>query len=261
MGTLGRAFVLLNGFAALTFLMWSIALYTNRVNWFTDKAGSKENVGMVDKFDDQFKARNKTFLSAAQRWERNAYGSSTSLVGVEKERLDRREFYRDSIARVTEGKGKDGKLLAVPDIRILKREPNNIKLDIGPNQAVYSVGGVGRAKLESIAAYSKRIADARDQLTVKQKEAEQLLTTYKGLTQEIFGSTNPRVLGLRDLIKEQEAVRTGAESGTAYMIPIITERNAQTDIFLERNAVLQDRLTVLEDFLKRRKTSTSLSQE
>jgi len=255
MGTLGRVFVLLNGFAALTFLMWSIALFTNRVNWFTDKAGNKENVGIVDKFDEQFKARNKSFLSANQRWERNAYSGPTSLAGVEQERVERREFYRDSLARVTEGKGKDGRVIAVPQlIKILKRDANNIKLDIGPNQAYYSSG---RAGLESLASYGKKISDARDQLTVKQKEAEQLVIVYKGLTQEIFGSSNPRVLGLRDRIKEQEAVNTGAESGTAYLVPIITERSAQTDIFLDRNVELQNRVTELEVFLKRRKTNVS----
>jgi hypothetical protein len=255
MGTLGRIFVLMNGFAALTFLMWSIALYTNRVNWFTDKAGNKENVGLVDKFDEQFKARNKTALGAAQRWEKN----ETALRTVEKERVARREFYRDAIARVTEGKDRTGKMVALPKlVKIMRRDANNIKLDIGPNETYYATGP---APLESMASYSKKIGDARDQLTVQQREATKLVDLYQKLTQEIFGSSNPRVLGLRDVIKEQEAINAGAESGTAYLIPIITERNAQTDIFLERNAVLLDRLTVLEEFLKRSKTSTSIVQE
>jgi hypothetical protein len=62
-------------------------------------------------------------------------------------------------------------------------------------------------------------------------------------------------LGLRDLIKEQDAVDAGAQSGTAYLIPIITEREAQTEIFLERRSTLNDRLAVLQAFIAKRQTS------
>ena len=255
MGTLGRIFVLLNGFAALMFLMWSIALYTNRVNWFTDKAGTKENIGQVNKFAKEFEDRTTGFTAAKLRWERNAITGRpdvSSLLSLETERTARRDFYRDNLNRVTEGKDKDGKAVNLPTlVKILRRLPNNPRFDMASRE-YYSAGPAG---LDSISSYTRKIADGRDQLGVQQKELARLVKVFGGLTLEIFGSPNPRVLGLRDFIKEQDAIDAGAQSGAAYLVPLITERDAQTEIFQERNTTLRDRLGVLEGYLKNRKTS------
>ena len=267
MAFLGKLLVMLNGVFALAFLMWGVSLYTNRVNWFTDKGGDKENVGQVDKFTDQFKARNASLIRATQRWDRNYNGYQENgkevFAGVgslEKERFARREFYRDSIARVREGKDGDGKpIVGAQLVKIVERDPNNItRIDIRPilpRQVQYFK--VGGSRLDSILGYNQRTSDTRANIEIQQKEVLRLVKAYEALTVEIFGTEMMK--GLRTQIKEQEAVGKSAIAGTEYLLPIITDRDAQKDIFIERNENLLRRLGQLELHLQKR--GTGLSRE
>jgi hypothetical protein len=254
MGMLGKILVMINGVFALMFLMWGVTLYTNRVSWFTDKSAGKETIGLVDKYAAQYKVRQEALSRAVTRWERNFFGTQ-GLPGIktlEEERFAAREFYRDNLNRVRDGKDTQGK---APGIYVIRRsETNPTRID----QKSKEEYRVGPEPLRNIVAYTQTIADRRKEIQVQQTEVAKLIKEYEALTLEMFGTEMQK--GLRTLIKEQEAVAKSARSATEFLIPLYTDRDAQKDIFDQRNEALQARLKELNKYLGKPETKLENGQ-
>jgi hypothetical protein len=238
MRSLAKVLVLVNAGLSIVFLFWAIAIYTERINWFTGPAaGGAQSVGMVDRAKAKLDALNEANQRAAFRWANNY----VQVAAREDSRPRRRDFYRLMLRWAQTGDGfannQPQKNLPILALEVL---PNG-EITVGKPILLRET-----TPLDSIAGYDRRIADAVAQIKETQESIVKLIKQQTELTNDIYGT--PMKKGLRTLLAEQEQIARGGRQERDFVRPFRTNREAEYDILLKRVKSIEERLGELQKF-------------
>jgi hypothetical protein len=246
MQRLGKLLVILNAALAIMFLMWAVAVYFEKVNWFTDTkapAGA-QTVGIVDKAQARIKDLNEGSKGAAKRWA----GQYAQVAFWEQDRPRRRDFYRGALYMVETGKDPGWNLQqGLPPVQQLGTDANGVVI---PQLTGKPIEGRPGVALDSIAGYDRRIADAAADIKKRQEAIVMLIEEHRKLSEEIIGT--PEQKGLRTLIAEQEVIGKNALSELDYLAPFFTNRFSEHAITLRRVEAMEARKAELQKFAEAR---------
>jgi len=241
MRSLARVLVIVNAGLSIVFLFWAIAIYTERINWFTGTGpGAAQSVGMVDKAKAKLDALNEANQRAASRWAIN-YDRVAGQNGWENLRPARRDYYRYLLYKVQTGTGfANNQVQKNMPVAALEVFPNGLVME-GKPIMVHDT-----TPLDSIDGYNRRIADAVGQIKETQESIVKLIKQQTEFTNDIYGT--PMKKGLRTLLSEQEQIARGGRQERDFVRPFRTNREAEYDILLKRVKSIEERLGELQKF-------------
>jgi hypothetical protein len=238
MRSLAKILVLVNAGLSIVFLFWAIAIYTERINWFTGPAaGGAQSVGMVDRAKAKLDALNEANQRAAGRWLNNY----TQVANHENARPARRDYYRYLLYKVQTGTGiANNQVQKNMPVAALELQPNGWLMEGKPILLRETT------PLDSIDGYNRRIGDAVAQIKETQDSIVKLIKQQTELTNDIYGT--PMKKGLRTLLAEQEQIARGGRQERDFVRPFRTNREAEYDILLKRVKSIEERLGELQKF-------------
>ena len=257
MGFLGKLLVILNGALSLLFLTWALGVYTNRMDWFSRKTASGEEVqGRVERLQAQISDLATARGRAESRLKTNSQELTDPNNGPEVMRPGWLDFYDFRLNLVQTGRGPDGKEVPDPVVEIvvqgdrlaLAKQPIT-KPDIDdpskqtPLRSVEYYAGSPDSPGGATAVVSKDIAEA-------QKETASLIEQEKKTTLEIVGPPNGK--GLRTRIDEQRAIARNAANEREYLQEFLVNRQAEVQLLQKRLRSLERRIAELQEFIKKR---------
>jgi hypothetical protein len=239
MRSLAKVLVLVNAGLSIVFLFWAIAIYTERINWFTGPAaGGAQSVGMVDRAKGRLDALNEANQRAASRWATNY----KQVADNENLRPYRRDFYRYMLYKVQTGTGYANNQVQknMPVTSLEPQPPLGLVVEGKPIMLRETT------PLDSIDGYNRRIGDAVAQIKETQDSIVKLIKQQTELTNDIYGT--PMKKGLRTLLAEQEQIARGGRQERDFVRPFRTNREAEYDILLKRVKSIEERLGELQKF-------------
>src|SRR5262245_9215942 len=251
MSFIGKLLVVINTGLAIVFLMWAVAVYFEKVNWFTNP--DTKAVGVVEKSQAKLKTLSGGAQDAARRWGYNAY----EVAVQENERPLRRDYYRGMVAAVQTGKGQvpgpKGYEPVNPTVQLIKLDLNGlVPYTQDPDQSKRVALMAGMTPLGSIDSYKVFIADRAVEIKKKQASIKDLIAKHKEKTDVIFGT--PTSKGLRTLINEQEVIFKNGRLELDYLQPMWTRRFSENATLIRRLDSIRGRVKELEKFEDARNT-------
>jgi len=230
--------VLINAALSIVFLFWAIAIYTERINWFTGTGpGAAQSVGMVDRAKAKLDALNEANQRAGFRWAKNY----DQVANQENARPTRRDYYRYLLNKVQTGTGfVNNQVQKNMPVAALEMHPAGWLMEGKPILLRETT------PLDSIEGYNRRIADTVAQIKETQDSIVKLIKQQSELTSDIYGT--PMKKGLRTLLSEQEQIAKSGRQERDFVRPFRTNREAEYDILLKRVQSIEKRLGELQKF-------------
>ncbi len=240
MNTLGRILVLTTFLLSMLLMTWSIALYTQRLEWFSRTTEDGEQIrGRIDTLRDQIE-------DEVRYTERGEYAWRVGLQGLRQEEVQRplrQRWYQDFLSMLETGQWRGQPVqnpvreLSLPLQYSDPSDPNT------PSMPPILDNITGKPQpLRALNYYFNAIKQQQSDIQAIQQEISQLLEESKRLDQEILGGPNVRK-GLRQRIKESEEILADLINEIEYLQPSITNGRAESEVLLKRLRSLQNRLS------------------
>lgn len=232
---IGKWLVVLNAGMAVAFLMWAVAIYTQRIDWFTPKeaSGGEKVAGQIEAMAEKHKIANAAHSAAY-----TIFANNKSQVDLQEgARPARRDFYRGQIAL-----GQSGLLNGQP-----VPQPFQQFESVGTSGLMAFNKPTGRPAINyrpnepllSIADYAKRIGETTAQLKTADVDVKKLVEDLRVENDKITGTDAAK--GLRTYIKEQESILNGARDENDFLGTTFANLIAETTLFTKRLEAMRQR--------------------
>ncbi|QVL31067.1 hypothetical protein KIH39_19775 [Telmatocola sphagniphila] len=236
--------IVLNTGMAIAFLMWAVAVYTQRIDWFTpaEAGANKEVVGQIEKMQEQYKGLGEANNKAYSLWVIN----QSQVSDQEATRPLRRDFYRDQIEMVRTGKYK-GQPVALPFQKFVE-DPSTGLMKIDQPTGRPAIAYKGNEPLQSLATYAALIASTTEQIKKVKEDISKLIADLKIENDKIYDADGN---GLRKLNKEQEDILNAARLEREYLGTSYANSLADTTLFSKRLEAMKARLMELSQLSRK----------
>jgi len=231
---LGKLLVVVHAALSIGVLAWAVGVYTHRIHWNNPPAGATAQEGIYAK--QQAKATE--YSDAAKRAYTRWSGNLAQVQLLEGERYPRRAYYTKKIEMVKTGL-LDKNPVANP-VQHLVVAPNGF-LDVRDPAAGPPVEVRAGVPAVSLKQYEDAIAKLIQDSEASQVKNAQAITDRDKLNREIVGVKDPFAKGLRQLINEQKAIEDQANAEDAYIIDVVTNREAEFGLLKKRRDALVQR--------------------
>lgn len=239
MAFIGKTFVMLFTMASITLLLWATMLYTQRVHWTST---TPETKGIIQKSETEIKNYQMAAHLAQYRWSRN-YSTIVNLEGNEK--YPRRDFYVEMISTIRTGRNTAGMVSATPAAQMVFDNATGY-LDIRPTTQRPAYQFRAGVDGQSIAQYTQALATTFEAIEMEQVQNQKYLMERKIVNDEIVGTVDPFVKGLRLQINEQNDIAKSAVAEADYIASFVTNRSAESVLLIKRFNSMSNRKSELE---------------
>ncbi|MCE9532507.1 MAG: hypothetical protein K8T89_15510 [Planctomycetes bacterium] len=244
----GKLMVLLTGAVSLICLIIGTMLYSQPMDYVTPKEETPKKVATRI---DQAIARTNELLKANNRAYTRWVQESEKVLDLEVEQHNRREFYRGQLELVATGM-LDGKKVTDP-VQELTRDAgtNMLLIDKPTGRAAVKINPRKNAEAQKV--YEDGIQAAVKKIAELQAETQMLLMEHVAATLVINGAEVPAVVkGLRTKIKEQIKIAEDADLERTFLEDFITNRRADSELFVKRRDALQSSIEQLNEYNKKK---------
>jgi hypothetical protein len=248
-----KRLIFLNLLLSLLFLGWSIAIYTQRVEWAPARTLSGELIegrpGKLAKLKEAIEGLVERRDPAEKRWQLAA----VDLDKVEKYRRDYQDFYANLLQATENGKDVAGQELKPPFRELIHDDKTGaISMnDVKPMLYVVEVKPDKQEELQYIDFYNRELTEIVTTIATQQKELEKLIDEHKKLTDIVVGIPDKTrgLLGQRD---DQLAYLRNCLDEQRYLKPLVNNSNVEIVLLQRRNEALKARLKQLQDYVANR---------
>jgi hypothetical protein len=253
MTTIGKVLVYVTVLLSGLFLAFAVAVYSQRLPWFTyTPEGGEKVVGIIDQAREEMARIIEARNLAEVRWAANA----NRLQALDRLVPQRRAFYANTLKAMTDGTDSAGMAVRIPVQQFPKDEDRDGLADLKPTDVAVKINDADALALK---AYAREIDARQADIKALQDEFVKLVDEEKKLTEKLNGYTadGMMVKGLRQLLAEQEDFARRLRDEQDHLQPQLANRWAEAQLLLKRNALLEARKAEL----KKAATATAASGE
>ena len=254
-----KMLVFLNLALSMIFTVWSIGLYSGRVDWAPGKTlgGDKieDRPGRLANLKKEIEDYTGRRDLAERRWQI----AWPDVIKEEKHRSDNKAWYDNMEAATRTGKDVDGKDFdkPTPAVRVLVRDDKTdefLQDKADPVKVILEVDKdkkpVKEEPVMSAEFYDLKLKEVRDNIDMQDKKLKELVAEHKKLVEEIVGVNDDKGLkikrGLQDDRKNQLDYLKQCLDEQKYLAPLVNNGSAELVILQKRHAALVKRLEELE---------------
>jgi hypothetical protein len=251
MTTAGRIAVYVILTLSLLFFGWSLAVYTQRVDWADRTTAAAKSPGKLTELQNQIKTLTAARDLAEARWQ----AARADLALRDQQRPAYERWYAEQLAMLQTGADATGKQVAQPvqtlpydkSGRLALAYQNGQAVVVGPRDPIKNRG----QDLRSIDGYTQDYARTQNQIKDEQEQTAKLIEKEGELTALINGEEPKKPgetgkKGLRGVLADERAAEQKSVDEQEYLEPLRYNREAERDLLLDRQAGLKARLEELK---------------
>lgn len=248
----GKLLVFLNLVLSLIFLGWSLALFTQRMDWAPHKnlftGEIDQETGKLQALLQDIKQLVEHRELAEARWQTDA----ALLPRLYEQREAYQKWYKDQVQQARTGKDSTGldKENDKPVRRLVAKPGDPLGLPtMDPNLREPIKDSRGN-DVHSIAYYQQQYEEIKKELETLQAQIQKLIQENEQLTQEISGRVDAKGVlqdrGLRGQLEDRNAYKKLWHDEIAYLRPHVVNQLIHVEEQKRRMAALQARLKELQ---------------